>query len=68
MIEMILGDVLVFINEECVLGATQEDAIRIFQSIPVGDQVFITVCRGYPLLFDPNDEIVCLFTFTAHKH
>jgi atrophin-1 interacting protein 1 len=52
------GDILVYINNECVLGATQEDAIRIFQSIPVGEQVSIVACRGYPLLFDPMDEIV----------
>ena len=40
-----------------MLGATQDDAIRIFQSITVGDSVPLTVCRGYPLLFDPHGDI-----------
>ncbi len=47
-----------YINERCVLGCTQEEAIGIFQSIPVGQLVSLRVCRGYPMLFDPNDEIV----------
>lgn len=49
------GDVLVYVNETCVLGYKQDEIIRLFQVIPVGMTVQLQVCRGYPLLFDPAD-------------
>uniref|UniRef100_A0A915I3D2 Uncharacterized protein n=1 Tax=Romanomermis culicivorax TaxID=13658 RepID=A0A915I3D2_ROMCU len=49
------GDVLVHVNETCVLGYTQDDIIRLFQLIPAGISVNLQICRGYPLFFDPND-------------
>ncbi|VDP13765.1 unnamed protein product, partial [Onchocerca flexuosa] len=53
-----LGDVLVFVNNECVLGSSQAHACLIFQSIGVGELVTLQICRGYPLLFDPTNKIV----------
>uniref|UniRef100_A0A0N5AHE7 PDZ domain-containing protein n=1 Tax=Syphacia muris TaxID=451379 RepID=A0A0N5AHE7_9BILA len=53
-----MGDVLVYVNNNCVLGATQSQACRIFQSIPVGELVSLDVCRGYPLVLDPTHRIV----------
>ncbi|VDK42073.1 unnamed protein product [Anisakis simplex] len=53
-----MGDVLVYVNNECVLGATQSHACRIFQAIGVGETVTLQVCRGYPLLLDPANKIV----------
>ncbi|KRX92729.1 Membrane-associated guanylate kinase, WW and PDZ domain-containing protein 2 [Trichinella pseudospiralis] len=50
-----MGDILVHVNEICVLGYTQDEVIRVFQTIAVGQQVELQVCRGYPLLFDPSD-------------
>lgn len=52
-----MGDVLVYVNNECVLGATQAHACHIFQSIGVGELVTLQICRGYPLLFDPTNKV-----------
>lgn len=63
------GDVLVFVNNECVLGYTHQDVVEIFQSIPVGNSVELAVCRGYPLSIDPNDpniEIMPLPAINPH--
>lgn len=51
------GDVLVYVDNECMLGASQDDACRIFRSIPVGETVTIQVCRGYPLMLDPTNRV-----------
>ncbi|XP_075165873.1 membrane associated guanylate kinase, WW and PDZ domain containing protein magi isoform X2 [Haematobia irritans] len=50
-----MGDVLVYVNDTCVLGFTHHEMVNVFQSIMVGDTVTLEVCRGYPLPFDPND-------------
>ncbi|XP_061389623.1 membrane-associated guanylate kinase, WW and PDZ domain-containing protein 1, partial [Musca vetustissima] len=50
-----MGDVLVYVNDTCVLGFSHHEMVNIFQSIMVGDTVTLEVCRGYPLPFDPND-------------
>ncbi|VDN27406.1 unnamed protein product, partial [Gongylonema pulchrum] len=52
-----MGDILVFVNNDCVLGATQAQACQIFQSIGVGELVTLQICRGYPLLFDPKNKV-----------
>ncbi|CAH1783197.1 unnamed protein product [Owenia fusiformis] len=49
------GDILVHINEKCVLGFTHQDVVSLFQSIPANERVSIEVCRGYNLPFDPDD-------------
>ncbi|XP_076333110.1 membrane-associated guanylate kinase, WW and PDZ domain-containing protein 1-like isoform X2 [Tachypleus tridentatus] len=62
------GDVLVYLNDKCVLGLAPEDMVELFQSIPPGSTVHLEVCRGYPLPFDPNDpdtEIVTTDAVTA---
>uniref|UniRef100_A0A3P9M0I0 Membrane-associated guanylate kinase, WW and PDZ domain-containing protein 3 n=1 Tax=Oryzias latipes TaxID=8090 RepID=A0A3P9M0I0_ORYLA len=47
------GDVIVEINEACVLGKTHADVVQMFQSIPVNQYVDMVLCRGYPL---PEDS------------
>lgn len=59
------GDVLVYVNNECVLGYTHQDVVEIFQSIPVGNSVELTVCRGYPLSIDPNDPNIEIMPLAA---
>ena len=62
------GDVLVYIDGQCVLGHSHQDIIRLFQSIPVGETVTIDICRGYPLPFDPDDpsnEIITTVAVTS---
>ncbi|XP_065367206.1 uncharacterized protein Magi [Calliphora vicina] len=50
-----MGDVLVYVNDTCVLGFTHHEMVNVFQSIMPGETVTLEVCRGYPLPFDPND-------------
>ena len=52
---ILTGDVLVYVNDKCVLGYTHNDMVSVFQSIAPGEIVKIEVCRGYPLAYDPND-------------
>lgn len=49
------GDILVYVNDTCVLGFTHHEMVNVFQSILPGETVTLEVCRGYPLPFDPND-------------
>ncbi|KAG7274867.1 hypothetical protein CRUP_017796, partial [Coryphaenoides rupestris] len=50
----IIGDVIVYINDICVLGTTHADVVKLFQSVPIGQSVTLVLCRGYPLPFDPE--------------
>ena len=62
------GDVLVYVNGQCVLGFTHHDMVTMFQSIGPGEVVCLDVCRGYPLPFDPDDpntEIVTTVAVTS---
>jgi hypothetical protein len=63
--KLLHGDVLVYVNNECVLGYTHQDVVEIFQSIPVGNYVNLTVCRGYPLSIDPNDPNIEIMPLAA---
>lgn len=49
------GDVIVYINDICVLGTTHADVVKLFQSVPIGQSVTLVLCRGYPLPYDPED-------------
>lgn len=65
------GDILVYVNNECVLGYTHQDVVEMFQSIPIGQTVELTVCRGYPLSIDfndPNIEIKPLAAITNNQN
>ncbi|XP_068442121.1 membrane-associated guanylate kinase, WW and PDZ domain-containing protein 2a isoform X6 [Clinocottus analis] len=53
--KMVTSDVLVYINDVCVLGTTHADVVKLFQSVPIGQSVTLVLCRGYPLPFDPED-------------
>ncbi|XP_067861061.1 membrane-associated guanylate kinase, WW and PDZ domain-containing protein 2a isoform X12 [Heptranchias perlo] len=53
--KMEMGDVIVYINDICVLGHTHAEVVKIFQSVPIGQCVNLVLCRGYPLPFDPDD-------------
>ncbi|XP_069694002.1 membrane-associated guanylate kinase, WW and PDZ domain-containing protein 1 isoform X2 [Periplaneta americana] len=59
------GDVLVYVNETCVLGFTHQDMVSMFQSITPAETVTLEVCRGYPLPFDPNDPNTEVVTTVA---
>lgn len=59
------GDVLVYVNNICVLGFSHHEMIRLFQSILPSDFVSIDVVRGYPLPFDPDDPNTEIITTVA---
>ncbi|KAF7398814.1 hypothetical protein HZH66_006711 [Vespula vulgaris] len=62
------GDVLVYVNNTCVLGFTHNEMVNVFKSIGSGETVTLEVCRGYPLPFDPNDpntEVVTTIAVNA---
>lgn len=52
---MFSGDVIVYINDVCVLGTTHADVVKLFQSVPIGQSVTLVLCRGYPLPYDPEE-------------
>ena len=56
---------LVYVNNQCVLGYTHTDVVSIFQTIPIGQKVTLEVCRGYPLPFDPDDPDTTIVTRMA---
>ncbi|XP_042153871.1 membrane-associated guanylate kinase, WW and PDZ domain-containing protein 2-like isoform X6 [Oncorhynchus tshawytscha] len=53
--KMDTGDVIVYINDVCVLGTTHADVVKLFQSVPIGQSVTLVLCRGYQLPYDPED-------------
>lgn len=59
------GDVLVYVGDTCVLGYTHADMVNMFQNIDPGRTVYLEVCRGYPLPFDPNDPNTEIVTTVA---
>uniref|UniRef100_A0A8C5G8E1 Membrane-associated guanylate kinase, WW and PDZ domain-containing protein 3 n=1 Tax=Gouania willdenowi TaxID=441366 RepID=A0A8C5G8E1_GOUWI len=50
------GDVIVDINDSCVLGKTHADVVQMFQSIPINQYVDMVLCRGYPLPEDASSS------------
>ncbi|XP_039456865.1 membrane-associated guanylate kinase, WW and PDZ domain-containing protein 2a isoform X4 [Oreochromis aureus] len=53
--KMATGDVIVYINDVCVLGTTHADVVKLFQSVPIGQSVTLVLCRGYPLPYEPEE-------------
>ncbi|XP_042598791.1 membrane-associated guanylate kinase, WW and PDZ domain-containing protein 2-like isoform X13 [Cyprinus carpio] len=60
--KMATGDVIVYINDVCVLGTTHADVVKLFQSVPIGQSVTLVLCRGYPLPYDPEDPASTLLS------
>ncbi|XP_062853005.1 membrane-associated guanylate kinase, WW and PDZ domain-containing protein 2a isoform X2 [Trichomycterus rosablanca] len=54
--KMATGDVIVYINDVCVLGTTHADVVKLFQSVPIGQSVTLALCRGYPLPYDAEES------------
>uniref|UniRef100_W5LFP1 Membrane-associated guanylate kinase, WW and PDZ domain-containing protein 1 n=1 Tax=Astyanax mexicanus TaxID=7994 RepID=W5LFP1_ASTMX len=60
--KMATGDVIVYINEMCVLGTTHADVVKLFQSVPIGQSVTLVLCRGYLLPYDPEDAAASIIS------
>ncbi|XP_061767980.1 membrane-associated guanylate kinase, WW and PDZ domain-containing protein 2a isoform X3 [Nerophis ophidion] len=54
--KMATGDVIVYIDDVCVLGTTHADVVKLFQSVPIGQSVTLVLCRGYPLPYEPEEN------------
>ncbi|KAM9476113.1 membrane-associated guanylate kinase, WW and PDZ domain-containing protein 3 [Clarias gariepinus] len=48
------GDILMYINDTCVLGTSYKEVVEMLKIVPVGQSVDMVVRRGYPLLYDPD--------------
>lgn len=51
------ADILVYIDDVCVLGVSHKEAVAMLKSVPVGRGVDIEVRRGYPMLFNPDGRL-----------
>uniref|UniRef100_A0A3Q2EA86 Membrane-associated guanylate kinase, WW and PDZ domain-containing protein 3-like n=1 Tax=Cyprinodon variegatus TaxID=28743 RepID=A0A3Q2EA86_CYPVA len=47
-------DILVYINDTCVLGMSHKEAVEMLKAVPVGHSIDIEVRRGYPMLYNPD--------------
>ncbi|XP_061591676.1 membrane-associated guanylate kinase, WW and PDZ domain-containing protein 3-like isoform X2 [Cololabis saira] len=48
------ADILVFINETCVLGRSHKEVVEMLKSVPMGQNVDVVLRRGYPMLYNPD--------------
>ncbi|XP_049608319.1 membrane-associated guanylate kinase, WW and PDZ domain-containing protein 3 isoform X2 [Syngnathus scovelli] len=48
------ADILVYVNDVCVLGVSHKKVVEMLKSVPVGHGVDIAVRRGYPMLYNPD--------------
>ncbi|KAI1891195.1 hypothetical protein AGOR_G00162450 [Albula goreensis] len=48
------ADILVYINDTCVLGMSHKEVVEMLKSVPVGHSVDVVLRRGYPMLYNPD--------------
>ncbi|XP_058499295.1 membrane-associated guanylate kinase, WW and PDZ domain-containing protein 1 isoform X1 [Solea solea] len=48
------ADILVYINDQCVLGQSHKDVVDMLKSVPMGQSVDVVLRRGYPMLYNPD--------------
>ncbi|KAM9856009.1 membrane-associated guanylate kinase, WW and PDZ domain-containing protein 3 [Aulostomus maculatus] len=48
------ADILVYINDVCVLGVSHKEVVEMLKSVPVGHSVDVEIRRGYPMLYNPD--------------
>lgn len=46
------ADILVYINDVCVLGVSHKEVVEMLKSVPGGHSVDVEVRRGYPMLYN----------------
>lgn len=46
------ADILVYVNDVCVLGMSHKEVVEMLQSVPMGHSVEVEVRRGYPMLYN----------------
>ncbi|KAK2850932.1 hypothetical protein Q5P01_007208 [Channa striata] len=48
------ADILVYINDTCVLGRSHKEVVEMLKSVPMGQSVDVVLRRGYPMLYNPD--------------
>ncbi|XP_055022126.1 membrane-associated guanylate kinase, WW and PDZ domain-containing protein 1 isoform X2 [Boleophthalmus pectinirostris] len=48
------ADILVYLNDVCVLGMSHKEVVEMLKSVPVGHTVDVEIRRGYPMLYNPD--------------
>ncbi|KAM4610317.1 membrane-associated guanylate kinase, WW and PDZ domain-containing protein 3 [Polymixia lowei] len=48
------ADILVCINDSCVLGQSHKEVVEMLKSVPMGQSVDLVLRRGYPMLYNPD--------------
>ncbi|XP_068588203.1 membrane-associated guanylate kinase, WW and PDZ domain-containing protein 3 isoform X3 [Cebidichthys violaceus] len=48
------ADILVHINDSCVLGRSHKEVVEMLKSVPMGQSVDVVLRRGYPMLYNPD--------------
>ncbi|XP_067095194.1 membrane-associated guanylate kinase, WW and PDZ domain-containing protein 3 [Osmerus mordax] len=48
------ADLLVYINDNCVLGLSHKEVVEMLKSVPMGHSVDVVLRRGYPMLYNPD--------------
>ncbi|XP_029363190.1 membrane-associated guanylate kinase, WW and PDZ domain-containing protein 3 isoform X2 [Echeneis naucrates] len=48
------ADILVYINDCCVLGRSHKDVVEMLKAVPMGQSVDVVLRRGYPMLYNPD--------------
>lgn len=48
------ADILVYINDSCVLGRSHKEVVELLKAVPMGQSVDVVLRRGYPMLYNPD--------------
>ncbi|XP_068454306.1 membrane-associated guanylate kinase, WW and PDZ domain-containing protein 3-like isoform X3 [Clinocottus analis] len=48
------ADILVYINDSCVLGHSHKEVVEMLKAVPMGQSVDVVLRRGYPMLYNPD--------------
>lgn len=48
------ADILVYINDGCVLGRSHKEVVELLKAVPMGQSVDVVLRRGYPMLYSPD--------------
>ncbi|KAK9514665.1 hypothetical protein VZT92_025365 [Zoarces viviparus] len=48
------ADILVHINDSCVLGRSHKEVVEMLKSVSMGQSVDVVLRRGYPMLYNPD--------------
>lgn len=62
------ADILVYINNTCVLGRSHKEVVEMLKSVPMGQSVDVVLRRGYPMLYNPDGCPKQSLETVRHQH